>query len=88
MKIQGPNRANINAYQNQLHKPTEHKVDKNRKDNLEISKEAKQLLEKQKPNEARKAYVQEIKQAISSGAYKVDHEKTAQKMIDFWSKHK
>lgn len=34
----------------------------------------------------RSEYVEEIKDKVQSGEYKVDSEKMAQKMIDFWSK--
>ncbi|OZU88802.1 flagellar biosynthesis anti-sigma factor FlgM [Virgibacillus indicus] len=86
MKINGPNQTNFNPYKNQIQKQNEVKKEINKKDQIEISSHAKQLQENEKPNAKRAAYVQEIKNAVESGEYKINHEKTAQKMIDFWSK--
>ncbi|MFC4557528.1 flagellar biosynthesis anti-sigma factor FlgM [Virgibacillus kekensis] len=86
MKINGPNQSNFNPYKNQIQKQSEYAKDVNRKDQLEISSQAKQLLESEKPGAKRAAYVQQIKEAVDAGEYKVNHEKTAQKIIDFWSK--
>lgn len=84
MKIQGPNPL-INAYKNQHQKHITNKTE-HQKDRLNISTEAKKLqLDKQYDVE-RSKYVDEIKQLVQSGEYKVDHDKTAQKMIDFWTK--
>lgn len=55
-------------------------------DQLEISSEAMKLQENTKVNAKREAYVQEIKNRVESGQYEINYEKTAQKMIDFWSK--
>lgn len=57
-----------------------------KKDQVEISSQAKQLQEAKKPNEQRAKYVQEIKNAVQSGEYKIDVEATARKMIDFFTK--
>lgn len=86
MKINGQNHVNFNPYKQQLQKQAELKKPSNKSDELQISKEAMQLQEKDKPSEKRAAYVQEIKRAVDSGQYQVDVEQTAQKMIDFWKK--
>ncbi|UJL45346.1 flagellar biosynthesis anti-sigma factor FlgM [Virgibacillus sp. NKC19-16] len=87
MKINGSNHTNFNPYKNnQIQKQAEIKNDSNKKDQVEISSQAKQLLESEKTNAQRDSYVQEIKNQVESGEYKVNHEKTAQKMIDFWSR--
>ena len=86
MKIHGSNEANFNPYQKQIQKQAEYKKEMNQKDQLEISSQAKQLQEHAKPNAERANYVQKIKNAVESGDYQVNHEKTAKKMIDFWSK--
>ena len=86
MKINGPNQTNFNPYKQQLQKQTEVKKDIPTKDQIEISNQAKELQEKDKTSEKRASYVQEIKQAVDSGSYKVNPEKVAQKMLDFWSK--
>lgn len=86
MKIQGPNLTKLTAYRAQLQQ-TDPKKKMNREDQLDISSAAKQLQKSDKANTERAEYVQNIKKAIKSGQYEVDHEKVAQKMIDFWSKH-
>lgn len=86
MKIHGPNLAKLAPYQTQL-KQTDPKKKVNREDQLDISSAAKQLQETKKVNTQRAEYVQNIKNKINTGQYEVDHEKVAQKMIDFWSKH-
>ncbi|MUK90806.1 flagellar biosynthesis anti-sigma factor FlgM [Ornithinibacillus sp. L9] len=85
MKIHGPNQTNFNPYKNQIQKQADYKKNVNQKDQLEISTQAKQLQESENIHPKREAYVQEIKNAVESGEYKINHEKTAQKMIDFWS---
>jgi negative regulator of flagellin synthesis FlgM len=84
MKINGPNHMNFNPYKQQMEKPAESKKGAERSDALEISKEALKLQENQQPNKQRAEVVQEIKQQVETGEYKVDIERTAQKMIHFW----
>jgi len=84
MKIQGPNPL-INAYRNQSQKQAIQKNDKHR-DELNISAEAKKLQKNDAYAVERSKYVAEIKKLVQSGEYKVDYDKTAQEMIDFWSK--
>ncbi|TFJ93300.1 flagellar biosynthesis anti-sigma factor FlgM [Lentibacillus salicampi] len=86
MKINGVNQPNFNPYKNQMQKQMDYPKDANKKDQLEISNQAKQLQERVKPDAKRAAYVQQIKDAVDKGDYQINHEKTAQRMIDFWSK--
>lgn len=79
MKINGPNQTNFNPYKQQIQKQSELTKGTKQKDRIEISNEAKQLQESGKTNEKRAAYVQEIKQAVDSGEYKVNPEKAAQR---------
>jgi negative regulator of flagellin synthesis FlgM len=83
MKIDGPNQTNFNPYKNQLQKQADLKKDM-KQDQIEISNRAKNLLENDKTNPKREAYVQDIKDKVDAGEYKINYEKTAQKMIDFW----
>jgi len=85
MKINGPNQTNFNPYKNQLQKQADLKKDL-KQDRIEISNEAKKLMESNKADPKREAYIQEIKDKVDSGEYKINYEKTARKMIDFWSK--
>ncbi|WP_404454312.1 flagellar biosynthesis anti-sigma factor FlgM [Virgibacillus necropolis] len=87
MKINGANHTNFNPYKNHIQKQTDVSKEVNQKDQLQISSQAKQLQGNEKPSGERAAYVQEIKNAVQSGDYKVNHEKTASKMIAFWNKH-
>lgn len=86
MKINGTNQVNFNPYKQHLQKQAEQKTSGSKSDNLQISPEALKLQEKNKPMEKRTAYVQELKQAVESGDYKVDYEQTAEKMLEFWKK--
>lgn len=84
MKIQGPNPV-LNAYKQQRQKQISNRAEQ-QKDQLNISTEAKQLQKNKHYDIERSKYVDEIKKLVQSGEYKVDHDKTAQKMIDFWTK--
>lgn len=84
MKINGANHTNFNLYKQQLQKQSAMKQKGNRSDELQISDEAMKLQEQGKTNESRNKTVQKIKQQVADGEYKIDYEKTAQKMIDFW----
>jgi len=86
MKIHGSNPGNFNPYKKQINAQENMRKAETRKDQLEISPQAKKMQEQVKPSPERAAYVEEIKTAYESGDYKVDLEKTAQKMMDFWSK--
>ncbi|MGM8212549.1 flagellar biosynthesis anti-sigma factor FlgM [Virgibacillus sp. W0430] len=85
MKIQGTNLPKLNAYKQQLQKPAHRQQEANRNDQINISNEAKQLQESSITNLRRSEYIQEIKRAVEAGEYTINVEKTAQKMIDFWS---
>ncbi|MFG6114702.1 flagellar biosynthesis anti-sigma factor FlgM [Halobacillus sp. MO56] len=88
MKINGPNHTNLNPYQKQLNKQTEIKKALQQEDKVEISHQAKNLQENARPDAAREKKVAEIKQAVDQGEYKINAEKTAQKMIQFWNSRK
>lgn len=78
MKIHGSNHINFNTYQQQMQEQTV---------NFEILNQSKQLQKNSQPGAKRAKYVQDIKQTIDSGEYRVNPQKTAKKMIDFWKKH-
>ena len=86
MKIQGPNQTNFNPYKNQIHKQSKGITGGAKEDQLQISSQAKKMLEKNQPSTERAAHVNQIKEAVASGNYKVDFKTTANKMIDFFSK--
>jgi len=86
MKIQGPNQTNFNPYKNLLQKQKAAKSIVNKEDQLQISSQAKKLLENQQPNEQRAERIEKLKAAVESGAYKADAGKIAEKMLEFWKK--
>ncbi|HLS09734.1 flagellar biosynthesis anti-sigma factor FlgM [Lentibacillus sp.] len=86
MKIYGPDQSGFNPYKYQMQKQMDHSKAAGKKDQLEISSQAKEMLENKKVDSKRAAYVQQIKESVDKGDYRINHEKTAQKMIDFWSK--
>lgn len=83
MKIQGPN-PYVSLYRNQQ-QTQKIKPEKRQKDELNISNEAFKLQQNDKMIE-RKQYVEEIKARVQSGNYNMEYDKTAEKMIDFWTK--
>lgn len=85
MKIQGPNHSSFNPYSKQVQKQSEIKNTAQKTDELQISSKAKELLENAKPEADRQVRVEKIKQAVENGEYKIEAEKTAKKMIDFWN---
>lgn len=84
MKIQGNQRMNgINPYQ-KLNPPIQDKTKSTPslgKDEVQISTEAKELLQSSKSDgTSREARVQEIKAQVEAGTYRVDSDKIAEKM--------
>ncbi|WP_028783770.1 flagellar biosynthesis anti-sigma factor FlgM [Thalassobacillus devorans] len=88
MKINGPNHTGLNPYQKQLNKQTEIRKASQKEDKVEISHQAKNLQENARPDAAREKKVAEIKHVIDQGEYKINAEKTAKKMIQFWNSRK
>ncbi|WP_368654408.1 flagellar biosynthesis anti-sigma factor FlgM [Ornithinibacillus sp. 4-3] len=87
MKIQGPNFSKIHAYQNQMQvKKEQAKEHVSKEDKLDISNEAKKLQMNQQKTEERDNHIQNIKSSIKSGSYEIDYQKTAKKMLKFWSR--
>jgi len=83
MKIYGTNRSHINPYYDQQQKLKQFEK-KQTKDQLEISAAAKKLQKNDQIENKRQAYVQNIKQQVQSGQYKIQYEQTSQKLIDFF----
>ncbi|WP_080873252.1 flagellar biosynthesis anti-sigma factor FlgM [Oceanobacillus timonensis] len=85
MKIHGPNPTNFNPYKQAFNNKQAAESEASKKDSIEISNEAKKLQKQGQPNEARAAYVNEIKQKIENNQYEINYDKVAQKMHDFWT---
>jgi len=84
MKINSTNGANLNPYVNHLNKQSIKNSGMQKKDQLEISAQAKELQKGNPFVEARQQKVSELKEQIQKGEYDVDAKKTSEKMIDFW----
>ncbi|WP_372813658.1 flagellar biosynthesis anti-sigma factor FlgM [Paenibacillus sp.] len=86
MKINGSNRVGaVNPYKKnqEAHQPTvSHRTGK-KKDQIEISSEAKELMETQNPRPVSKEKIEELKNSISTGAYRVDARLLAEKILPF-----
>ncbi|MFC7062466.1 flagellar biosynthesis anti-sigma factor FlgM [Halobacillus seohaensis] len=86
MKINGPNHANFNPYQKQVNQPTDLKNNaKQQQDKVEISDQGKALQDSGKTSEARQKHINEIKSQVEDGTYKVDHQRTAKNLVDFFA---
>lgn len=84
MKIQPIQSMHTNPYYKKISKEQmEQQTKKEGKDKLEISTEAKQLLNGAELTEREKKIL-EIKALIESGNYKINYEKTAEKLLQFW----
>lgn len=84
LKIQGTNPI-INAYQKQQQKSIDRKHPE-QSDKINISEEAKSLQKTQQHEVNRKQFVQKLKAQVQSDSYEVNHERVAEKMIQFWKK--
>jgi negative regulator of flagellin synthesis FlgM len=85
VKINGVNHhSNVNPYRTQIEQqPLKEHAQK--RDQIQISEQAKQLQQDSKITLQRQEKVEQIKQQIESGNYRVDAEKTASKFYKFWS---
>lgn len=84
MRIQGPN-PYLNIY-NQQKQQKLNKETKETKDRVAISSEAKLMQINKSQHTARSEYLQSIKERVQSGEYEMDHQATAQKLLEFWKK--
>ena len=84
MKINNIGRFQVNPYKKQMEAQQVNKTAK--KDKVEISSEAKELLAENKISAVREQKVDAIIKQVQSGEYKVDANTIAKKMIDYYSK--
>lgn len=84
MKINSIQSLKTNPYQKKLARERlETKSNKNERDKLEISTEAKKLLTGAETTDREKR-IQEIKTLIESGSYEINYTRTAEKLLNFW----
>jgi negative regulator of flagellin synthesis FlgM len=86
MKINDINRLGaVNPYQTANNQRTESSTRKRQKDELHISSEAMEMLSRAKvSNPEREKKIEQLKEAVSTGTYKVDAGKVAEKMLPFF----
>lgn len=85
MKINDTQRINaVSQYQTQqaMHRAGKAPV---KKDEVSISQEAKEMLNAQKTQDPSRAErIQELKHAVSTGTYRVDADKIAEKLLPYF----
>jgi negative regulator of flagellin synthesis FlgM len=85
MKINEPQRVGLfRAYPQSAELRQEPASGKRRKDEVQISDEAKELLGAQSGD--RESRIRELKNEVSSGTYRVDAGKIAEKLLPFFLK--
>ncbi|MBB6282013.1 MULTISPECIES: flagellar biosynthesis anti-sigma factor FlgM [Geobacillus] len=88
MKIHPIGPMNVNPYQRQLAKTERLAAGKGPGDQVEISKEAKELQEAASWEQARQTKLDELRQQIENGTYTVDPKAVAKRMIDYYRNHR
>lgn len=83
MKINPIHSMNTNPYKNTAKEEVEQQTKTKERDQLEISSEAKQLLNGSEWTDREKK-VHELKALIESGKYEINYKKTAEKLLDYW----
>ncbi|MGP3561711.1 flagellar biosynthesis anti-sigma factor FlgM [Geobacillus sp. BK01] len=88
MKIHHIGPMNVNPYQRQLGKTERLAAGKAAGDQVEISKEAKELQEAASWEQTRQAKLEQLRQQIENGTYTVDPQAVAKRMIDYYRHHR
>jgi negative regulator of flagellin synthesis FlgM len=87
MRINHYNSIQNNPYNKQAQDMKQESVQSAyKKDEIQISDEAKKLLSSSKFEQERTEKVNEIKQQVESGHYQVNTSKIAKSILDFWRK--
>jgi negative regulator of flagellin synthesis FlgM len=87
MRINHYNSIQSNPYKKQAPDMRQEKVQPlYKKDEIQISDEAKKLLSSSKFEMERAEKINEIKRQVDSGSYKVDGAKVSKFILDFWGK--
>lgn len=88
MRINHFNSIQNNPYKNQVQNMKQEKVQSGyKKDELQISEEAKTLLSSSKFETDRAEKISEIKSQVDKGTYKVNVNETSKSIINFWQKY-
>jgi negative regulator of flagellin synthesis FlgM len=87
MRINHFNSIQNNPYKNQVQDMKQEKMQSSfKKDELQISDEAKKLLSSSKFETDRAEKISEIKNQVDKGTYKVNVSETVKSIINFWQK--
>jgi negative regulator of flagellin synthesis FlgM len=74
-------------YQNPINRNKTNTNKSSSGDVVDISTSGQEIYQAMKSDQAdRQKRIEQLKQQISAGTYKVDSQKVAEKMIDFWKK--
>jgi negative regulator of flagellin synthesis FlgM len=88
MRINHFNSIQNNPYKKQVQNMVQDKVQSGyKKDELQISEEAKKLLSSSKFEQDRAEKISEVKRQVDKGTYKVNVTETAKSIINFWQKN-
>lgn len=85
MKVNPFNNVQQNPYRKQVDRSEKVSEVKAKRDQIEISNVAKELQESNKIEAARQEKVQQLKEQIDSGEYKVDAKAVARKFYEYWN---
>ncbi|MFV8826452.1 flagellar biosynthesis anti-sigma factor FlgM [Alkalihalobacterium sp. APHAB7] len=85
MKINPYQAIQNTTYRKQVEKQMATNETKMKKDQLQISKAAMELQQSTKIDAARQEKVNELKEKVQSGNYKVDAQAVANKLYDYWN---
>ncbi|MCF6138759.1 flagellar biosynthesis anti-sigma factor FlgM [Pseudalkalibacillus berkeleyi] len=87
MKINRFGNISNNPYKQQINKQNEQQNQQQvKQDQIQISKEALEMQKSGGASKERTERIEQLKNEVQSGNYKVDAEKVAQKFADFWTK--
>jgi negative regulator of flagellin synthesis FlgM len=87
MRINHFNSIQNNPYKKQTQDMKQESVQSAyKRDEIQISDEAKKLLSSSKFEQERAEKVNEIKRQVESGSYQVNTSKVARSILDFWRK--
>ncbi|WP_096437077.1 flagellar biosynthesis anti-sigma factor FlgM [Alteribacter populi] len=76
----------LHAYRQQMNgNEREKPVNSAKKDEVQISAEAKKMQESTPFSQARTEKVERIKQQVEDGSYEIKHQEVARKFYEYWS---
>lgn len=87
MKINDIQRAGrIQSYSNQNHVSPSNESKKQKKDEISISPQAKEMLQASAGSEVHSAKLDELKNAVATGTYHVDADQIVEKLLPYFKR--